>query len=164
MGQSKQEIEKQELEKNVFMKFVECIDINVVRIQSCKPPEPDILCEHECGKLYFELTDNTSQNIQYSTHTKDDVIRNKANWFKPFPKEYKAKFKKKYETHSFSCELLIYFTIQPDLGLHFDSGLEDNIEWIRQNIQQSQFNKVWIYDFHQDRILDCINSEHLINE
>ncbi len=153
------QLSQSELEKKVFEKFIKSIGINVVSIQSCKPPKPDIFCEAEFGKLYFELTDNTSQQMQKSAHTKDEAVRNAAFWFNPFPAEYKQKFEKHYETNSIECELVIYFGIHPvaELGPHFDTRLQDNIEWIRQHIQQSQFSRVWIYDYHQDRVLACVN-------
>jgi len=148
-----------ELEKKIFERFVKHIDFNVEGFQSCEPPKPDIICETEFGKLYFELTDNTSHQIQKSVHAKDKAVRNKTYWINPFPEEYKQKFEKRYETNSVDVELLIYFGIHPvdELGLHFDAMLKKNIEWIRQHIQQSQFSRVWIYDYHQDCVLDCVD-------
>ena len=70
-----------ELERLVFKKFLKHTDLNVIRFQSCKPPKPDILCEHQCGKLYFELTDNTSEEIQKSIHEKNEQIRKKRIGF-----------------------------------------------------------------------------------
>ena len=152
-------LSQQELEKKVLEKFVKCVGFNVVRIQSCDPPKPDIFCEAEFGNLYFELTDNTSQQIQKTVHTKDDAVRNAAYWFNPFPEVYKQKFTKHYETNSVDCELVIYFGIHPvaELGPHFDARLQENIKWIRQHIQQSKFSKVWIYDYHQDLVLASVN-------
>ncbi|RZB31326.1 MAG: hypothetical protein SRB2_04851 [Desulfobacteraceae bacterium Eth-SRB2] len=148
-----------ELEELVFKKFLKHTDLNVIRFKSCKPPKPDILCEHQCGKLYFELTDNTSEEIQKSIHAKNEQIRKKAYWFSPFPEHYRQKFRKKYDTNSLSCELIIYFGNHPvaELGPHFDNRLQENLEWIRQNINQSEFQKVWIYDYHKDMILDCVD-------
>jgi hypothetical protein len=152
-------LSKPELEKKVFEKFVKHTGINVIRFQSCDPPQPDISCDTECGKLYFELTDNTSGQIQKSVHAKDETSRNAAYWFDPFPQRYRQKFEKHYEINSADCELLIYFGIHPvaELGPHFDSKLSENIEWIHKHMQQSQFGKVWIYDYHRDRVLARIN-------
>lgn len=150
---------KRELEKKVFEKFVKHTGINVKRFQSCDPPKPDICCATECGRLYFELTDNTSGQIQESVHAKDEASRNAGYWFDPFPQRYRKKFQKHYETNSARCELLIYFGIHPvaDLGPHFDWRLHENIEWIKKHMQQSEFGKVWIYDYDQDRVLARIN-------
>lgn len=152
-------LSQKELEKNVFEKFIKHTGINVDDFEQCDPPKPDIFCETEDGKLYFELTDNTSEQIQKSVHANDEAIRNKAYWINPFPDRYKQKFTKNYETSSIGCELVIYFGIHPvaELGSHFDVRFQENIEWIRTNKRQSKFQKVWIYDYHQDRVLACIN-------
>lgn len=151
-------LSKQDLEELVFQKFVKHTGLNLINFQSCKPPEPDILCESQSGKLYFELTDNTPEQAQEAIHTKNERVRNEAYCFNPFPEIYKQKFTKHYETSSLSCELIIYFGIHPvdELGDHFKYRLEKNVEWIRQNIHQSEFQKVWIYDYHKDRVLKWV--------
>jgi hypothetical protein len=153
---------KPELEKRVFEKFIKHLGTNVIRFHSCDPPQPDICCDAEGGKLYFELTDNTSEESQKSVHAKAETSRNTAYWFEPFPQTYTQKFEKHYETESADCELVIYFGTHPvcDLGQHFDSRLHENIEWIQANMKQSQFRKVWIYDYHRDRVLACINKSN----
>jgi hypothetical protein len=117
------------------------------------------LCETECGNLYFELTDNTAEQLQKAVHARKEAVRNKARWINPFPEGYKHKFTKHYETNSVGCELVIYFGIHPvaELGAHFDASLQENIEWIRRHKPQSEFQKVWIYDYHQDRVLAWVN-------
>jgi hypothetical protein len=156
-------LKKQDVEKKIFNKFIKHTGWCVICIHSCNPPKPDILCEHKFGQLYYELTDNTSEEIQESAHSKDNSIQNRANWFKPFPDGYKKKFsdkKEPYEINSLSCELIIYFSTQPELGLHLERELHENVDWIRQHIKQSQFNKVWIYDYHGDRVLFCVCMEY----
>lgn len=144
-----------EVERRVFKKFFKHTGLNLIRFQSCKPPKPDILCEHQFGNLYFELTDNTSEEIQKSIHARNEEIRKKAYWIDPFPEIYRKKFTKNYKMRSIICELIIYFGNHPvaELGDHFDNRLQKHIEWIRQNINQSEFQKVWIYDYHQDKVL-----------
>ena len=151
-------LSQQELEKLIFEKFTKHTGLHIVCFQTCNPPEPDILCEHQYGKLYFELTDNTSEQIQKSIHANKEKIRRRAYSFSPFPEKYRQKFTKHYETHLLNCELIIYFGVHPvaDLGDHFNNKLQENIEWIRQHINQSEFHTVWIYDYHQDRILDQV--------
>jgi len=151
-------LSQQELEKMIFEKFVKHAGLNNVCFQTCNPPEPDILCEHQYGKLYFELTDNTSEQIQKSIHANKEKIRRRAYSFSPFPEKYRQKFTKHYETHLLNCELIIYFGVQPvaDLGDHFTNKLHENIEWIRQHINQSEFDKIWIYDYHKNCILDHV--------
>lgn len=152
-------LSKPELEKKIFDKFVKHIGVNVMCFKSCDPPEPDIFCETEYEGLYFELTDNTSEPMQKSMHARDEAVRNRAYWINPFPEGYKEKFNKNYETNSVACELVIYFGIHPvsEMGAHFDARLQENIEWIKREKHQSAFRKVWIYDYHQDRVLACVN-------
>ena len=152
-------LSQSELEKKVFEKFVRHIGINVICFLACDPPEPDILCNTERGKLYFELTDNTPEQMQKTVHARKEAVRNNPCWIDPFPEVYKQKFKNHYETNSVSCELVIYFGIHPvpELGVHFDIRLQESIEWIRQYKQQSEFQKVWIYDYNQDQVLAYVN-------
>ena len=152
-------LSKPELERVVFDKFVKHIGVKVTSFKSCNPPEPDILCDTECGALYIELTDNTSQSIQKSVHARDEATQKEAFWIDPFPEGYKHKFDKQYQTNSIACELVIYFGIHPVVGLgdHFDSRLQENIEWIKGRKHSSAFRKVWIYDYHQDCVLACVN-------
>ena len=133
-------LSKPELEKNVFEKFSKHAFVNIRSFESCNPPKPDIFCKTEMGAFYFELTDNTSDQIQKSVHKKD-ASRSKAYWFDPFPETYRQKFTKQYETNSIAIDLIIYFGIQPITGLgpHFEVLLRQNIEWIEQNIERSVF-------------------------
>lgn len=152
-------LSKPELETKVFHKFAKHIGVKVISFKSCNPPEPDILCDTECGRLFVELTDNTSESIQKSVHAKDDKTQREAYWIDPFPENYKQKFSKQYQTNSNPCDLLIYFGLHPvvELGDHFHSKLQENIEWIKETKHSSIFRKVWIYDYHQDRVLACVN-------
>ena len=149
---------KQDLEKLIFGKFVKHAGLTRIHFESRDAPEPDILCKSKTGELYFELTNNSSQETQETIHTKNEDIKNKAYWFNPFPKTYQQKFAKHYKTGSLNCELVIYFSIQPvnELGEHFNYKLKKNLEWIRKNIHQSEFRKVWIYDYHNDKVLGCV--------
>lgn len=151
-------LSQQTLEKLVFEKFVKHTGLNVISFKTCKPPKPDIFCESQRERLYFELTDNTPQKMQKTVHARNEEVRGKAYFIDPFPEVYKQKFTKSYETSSLRCDLVIYFGIHPvaELGVHFEHRMHDNTEWIRQNIQQSEFQKVWIYDYHQDKVLNYV--------
>lgn len=64
---------------------------------------------------------------------------------KQFPEGYKQKFNKQYQTNSNPCDLVIYFGLHPvtELGDHFDSRLQENIEWIQGRKHSTAFRKVW---------------------
>jgi len=148
-------LSQHELEKKVFQRFMKHSDMNCTSVKICVPPRPDILCTCKNQKVYFELTDNTSHQIQKSVHARDDVVRDQAYSIDPFPAVYNQKFNKSYETDSLRCDLLVYFGMHPvkELDEHFEHRLHENIEWIGQNIHRSIFHRVWIYDYHQDAVI-----------
>jgi len=152
-------LSKPELETKVFCKFAKHIGVKVTSFRSCDPPEPDMLCDIECGRLYVELTDNTSESIQKSVHANDDTTQSEPYWIDPFPEHYKQKFSKQYQTNSYPCDLVIYFGLHPvtELGDHFHGKLQDNVTWIKGIKHSSIFRKVWIYDYHNDCVLACVN-------
>jgi len=152
-------LSQQELELRVFDRFVKHTEYAIISRRPCDPPEADIFCQTDRGALYFELTDNTAEETQRAIHSANPSIRGKAYWFSPFPPDYKQKFTKHYDTHSLRCDLIIYFGIHPvaELGPHFDDRLAENIVWIRQHMPQAAFAKVWIFDYHQDKVLSQID-------
>lgn len=151
-------LSQQELEMEVFSRFLTNTGYVFRKIEQHNPPKPDIKCCRESECCYFELTDNTPHQTQKSIHAKKNHVRDAAYFIKPIPDTYKKKFTKKYEIESCHCYLVIYYTVHPvrELGGHFERELRIQEEWIRCHIAQSEFQKVWIYDYHQDRILSYI--------
>ena len=143
------------IELEIFKKFAEKAKFDLIDCKNCDPPEPDIFCIILDKKKYFELTDASDEFIQKSSH---DQNSQQTGWFNPFPEKYRKKFDKKYRLQSLDCDLLIYFSIAPtlELGEHFNFQLEDNENWIKQNIGTSPFQRVWIYDVHNNQTLSRI--------
>lgn len=149
---------QQKLEMDVFSHFLTKTRYKCQEIEQHKPPRPDIKCYTETECYYFELTDNTPCQTQKSIHAKEKHVRDAAYFISPIPDTYKNKFTKKYETESCHCYLIIYYTVHPirELGAHFERELRIQEKWIRRHIAQSEFQKVWIYDYQQNKILSCI--------
>ena len=151
-------LSQRELELEVFNRFLTNTAYTFRKIEQHDPPEPDIKCYSETECCYFELTDNTPQQTQKSIHAKKAHVRDAAYFIKPIPDTYKKKFAKDYQTGSCHCYLVVYYTIHPvrELGGHFERELRIQEQWIRCHIAQSEFQKVWVYDYHQNKILSCI--------
>jgi len=68
----------------------------------------------------------------------------------PSLKLIKNKFLQTYKT-PFEIELVAYYSLQPEIPIkHF---LDDVINYIKKNIEKSQFKRVWLYSYTKDNIL-----------
>jgi len=68
----------------------------------------------------------------------------------PSLKLIKNKFLQSYKT-LFEIELVVYYSLQPEIPInHF---LGDVINYIKKNIEKSQFKRVWLYSYTKDNIL-----------
>ena len=68
----------------------------------------------------------------------------------PSLKLIKNKFLRSYKT-SFEIELVAYYSLQPEISInHF---LDDFINYVKKNIEKSQFERVWLYSYTKNKIL-----------
>ncbi|GAI23439.1 unnamed protein product, partial [marine sediment metagenome] len=68
----------------------------------------------------------------------------------PTLRKIKGKFNKKYQTKN-KIDLLAYYALQPEIPKnHWLSETED---YVKNNITNSPFNRVWIYSFTKNKIL-----------
>lgn len=67
-----------------------------------------------------------------------------------FIKKIKEKFNKNYETGN-KVELLAYYALQPEISS--DYWLKEMTDYIKNNIANSPFNRVWIYSYTDNEIL-----------
>jgi len=65
-------------------------------------------------------------------------------------KEIKDKFNKKYETKN-KIDLLAYYALQPEIPENH--WLPETAVYIKDNISNSPFNRVWIYSYTKNKIL-----------
>jgi len=68
----------------------------------------------------------------------------------PSLKLIKSKFLRSYKT-SYKIELVAYYSLQPEIPInHF---LDDFINYVKKNIEKSQFERVWLYSYTKDTII-----------
>lgn len=67
-----------------------------------------------------------------------------------FLKEIKDKFNKKYINKN-KIDLLAYYALQPEIPENH--WLQETADYIKENISNSPFNRVWIYSFTKNKIL-----------
>lgn len=65
-------------------------------------------------------------------------------------KEIKDKFNKKYTTKN-KIDLLAYYALQPEISKKH--WLQETADYIKDNITNSPFNRVWIYSYTKNKIL-----------
>ncbi|MFH0732872.1 MAG: hypothetical protein V2A72_08165 [Candidatus Omnitrophota bacterium] len=136
-------------EKDIFRKFIKnCpYPIQENSIEAKPTPEPDVSCKFRDGTLaYFELTELVDNSVAKSIYggsfeggffTDDFLFENISN-----------KFKKNY---SQTCDLIAYYDVQPIIvEKNYLSILQD---FIKVNIKNSPFRRVWIYSVHQEKVI-----------
>jgi len=67
-----------------------------------------------------------------------------------FLKEIKDKFNKKYITKN-KIDLLAYYALQPEIPENH--WLQETADYIKDNITNSPFNRVWIYSYTNNKVL-----------
>lgn len=151
---------KAEYELQVFLSFAATANLNLNRstARSERPPKPDVWCEIDGIPAYFELrrvADQTIANdIGFKSTTKgagsrpgvfsysdDEVVRAAVA----------AKASKSYETEGQDFELLLYC----DRKYHPRVELVLVREALREleSEHSGRWNKIWLYDVSEDRVL-----------
>ncbi len=133
----------------IFSKFARSLPYftQIDSIQKGQEPEPDIVCKLSDGTtVYFELVecvDNSVAKFFYGGSLNggffsDDLCLGSIA----------KKVKKKY---SHSCDLLVYFDLQPVVTEK--SWLPYVEDFVKENIKQSPFKRIWIYSVPQEKIM-----------
>jgi len=68
----------------------------------------------------------------------------------PSLKLIKNKFLRNYKT-PYEIELVAYYSLQPEISINYFLG--DFIDYVKKNIEKSQFERVWLYSYTKDTIL-----------
>jgi len=68
----------------------------------------------------------------------------------PIIKKIKDKFCKSYQTDN-KIDLLAYFALQPEISE--SHWLPETIKYIKDNINDSPFESVWIYSYTKNNVL-----------
>jgi hypothetical protein len=149
---------KAKREAIIFKRFAPSYSrqLNIETLRSRNPPEPDIEIAVLDGEtISFELREITDQGLAKSFGSgkfeggflDDSLIPG-----------VKSKFNKEYET-KYPIELLLFYDSYPvDLARYELSEAE---EYIRSNISKPKYRSVWIFAYHENKVLrhiDRINS------
>jgi|SRR5580704_13806092 hypothetical protein len=148
------EATKKERERLVFEAFIKKsgLQIGPESIQSCDPPEPDIVCWQENeGKIAFELTEICDEAVARVTSTikgsdQPVYIRGSDPTWKA-----REKLKKRYETE-YPVELLCYTagrTMSPD------DLVRDKIRSMAE-MDNGQFRRIWLLLASQGQQRDLV--------
>lgn len=136
-------------EKAIFRKFVKNCPYSIQEnsIETMQAPEPDISCRfRDDTSAYFELTefvDNSVAKSVYGGSSKGGFFTEDF-WFERIAN----KFKKNY---SQTCDLLTYYDVQPIIAeKNWLPRLQD---FIKVNIRNSPFKRVWIYSVQQEKVM-----------
>lgn len=136
-------------EETIFNKFLKKCPYSIQSnsVKKREAPEPDILCNLLDGTpLCFELVECVDNSIAQSVYGGS----HKGGFFSDdlCLEHIAKKFRKKYTN---SCDLLAYFDLQ--LVVAEKSWLSQVQNFIRENIKNSSFKRVWIYSITQEKIM-----------
>jgi hypothetical protein len=123
------------------------------------PPKPDIRTSIDGQNYYFELGEITDQglarNIHIAQKTKE-VSGCTLSQVDPLAKMLKQKCEKKYETNDAHVDLLLYYWRQCPYEPAIQDYMSENRYEIERLIKNSQFDKIWIYDWQSGKVLKKI--------
>jgi hypothetical protein len=120
------------------------------------PQRPDIRTSIKGHDYYFELGEITDQEL-----AKGVSVSMKSKKFsgcafsqgEPLEKMLRQKCKKTYQTDRAPVDLLLFYWIQSPDEESIDEYLNANISEVRELIQSSQFERIWIYDSDSGEVL-----------
>jgi hypothetical protein len=158
-GDAKKEIN----ELQVFRAFAKIAPIGIEANSELNvvPPEPDICCSVDGSPYYFELGEITDQGVarNYAIALKTDEPTGGAfSQDMPFAAILSSKATKTYVTSGVPVDLLLYYRKQyppweRDFAEIVNASARDLHVVLKQN--GGPFNRLWIFDFWEDRILLC---------
>jgi hypothetical protein len=163
MKNSPEDLDKETHEQMIFKDFVRAAGLHVLlgSIHSKEPPLPDISCELDGQLHYFELTRASDQKIAndvgallkntYKTGTGGVGQAMSYDDREMLRTAIERKNNKTYKTNGAPIDLLVYYD-----GVTSPSPLPDLIDETFRSLQtesQTQWNKIWLYDWPNNRIL-----------
>jgi hypothetical protein len=98
------------------------LDIDARTIESCGPPEADILCRISGKQHYFELAEVTDENLARRTGIAakqgKDMFAGPFLQLEPLCRTYNKKCSKAYDKHGHDLHLLLYYFHRPPSSGH----------------------------------------------
>jgi hypothetical protein len=120
-------------------------------------PEPDVRCTVTGARHYFELGEITDQPVAKSMADaiKSDEPRGCAfSQDRPFAYIIDKKRSRTYTTSGAPVELVLYYRTQsPPPPSHFEKLLSDAASHLLALVTSGPFQRVWIFDFSEKRVL-----------
>ena len=153
---------KEDHERTVLSEFLQQFLPNGIsyRIESRNPPEPDLLAETDTGTSYYELARILDKNLptlrlEASKINPEHVSVDTSKIGLPERDIVVEKSKKTYDKRGLPVNLLLYY----DEGFlnggyppfELQGFLDDIIPPVLEN--DTNFNKVYVYDRHTKKIL-----------
>lgn len=77
-------------------------------------------------------------------------VKGVTSFGEPILRKIKGKFNKNYQTKN-KIDLLAYYSLQPEIPKNH--WLPETVDYIKDNIATSPFNRVWIYSYTKNKIL-----------
>ncbi|MGC2163444.1 MAG: hypothetical protein WA634_16160 [Silvibacterium sp.] len=149
---------QQTAESRVFISFANATGLvaDPYKHDNECPPRPDVRTSIDGHDYYFELgeivDEGLARNIDRSRKT-GMVSGCALSQVDPLAKMLKQKCKKEYETNDIPIDLLLYYWRQ---GPYTDT-ICDYLLWnnrdIEGQLQNSQFARIWIYDWQSGKVL-----------
>jgi hypothetical protein len=138
------------------------LDIDARTIESCCPPEPDILCRISGKAHYFELAEVTDENlarrVAIAGKQGKDTFGGPFMQLEPLCRIYNQKCSKKYKTDGHDLHLLLYYST--DHQVPYTEGLREEIsklqDAIEKKFRQSPFRTAWLYDGWNEAIIERV--------
>ncbi len=156
MAITKEDVKAQR-EREIFIEFVKAANLNIEpdSVISEVPPKPDISCELNRARCYFEMAEITDEDLARSRgiHKHDDEIYGGAiSHSKPLEDVINTKASKQYDADG-PLELLIYYDKQ--VPPYFDDKfISANIgSKVDSMIASGRWAGVWAFDRWKKRIL-----------
>jgi len=154
---SKEE-QKQATESRVFVRFAKALKLlrDPFQHDNASPPHPDIHLSLPESEYYFELGEVTDQNLarNISVALKTGQCTGGAlSQLDPLDKMLREKCASSYEVHGAPIDLLLYYwRLDPYLPFVQDFFISRSEE-IRRLYKASQFDRIWLFEFHSSSLL-----------
>ena len=149
---------QQTTESRVFISFARTIRLLVdpFKHSNESPPRPDVRASTGGLSYYFDLGEITdeelAESIAKSQKTKM-VSGCRLSQVDPLVKIMTQKCGKKYQTEDAPVNLLLYYWRQGPYKDAILNYLLRNRQEIQSAYRGSQFDKIWIYDWHSGEVL-----------
>jgi hypothetical protein len=149
---------QQTTESRVFIRFANTTQLMADPFihDNERPPRPDIRASIDGHDCYFELGEILDEQLAKNINRtlKTGMASGCAlSQIVPLMKMLKQKCEKKYEIDDTPMDLLLYYWRQGPYQPVVDDYLFTNRRNIEESLRNSQFDKIWIYNWDLGKVL-----------